>query len=148
MKRWLQRHARMSGLCGSIFINGCQSAARCESNRENCEDEAVHLLIGQITSKQPTPEPVGGPAAPQCLSPLGDSVDLDTDNSESIFTFQPDMVVLPPVEMETQAYIAGWILRKIFKTCRCDICCSQLQRPVDDIGRHHLCPTQTEDGGC
>ena len=46
--------------------------------------------------------------------------------------FEPDMVVLSSVKKEKQAYIAEWILLKIFKICCCDIC-SQPQRPVDDI---------------
>ena len=34
--------------------------------------------------------------------------------------------------MEKQAYIAGWCLRKVFKTCQCDVCHNSLRRNPSD----------------
>ena len=115
-------HEARSALA-SLAVNSLLS---CQPLGKNCEEEYDSSLF-QPDSQFSVTETCDTTTA---VAKLDNVCDLALDDDvRPVFNFDNTATV----ETEKQAYVGGYVLRKIFKSvCQCDICQQALQRSKDD----------------
>jgi hypothetical protein len=118
----------------SLAVNSLLGAA---SSLSNCEEDGAHMLLKHTSISEPGMH--FSCSATRSTSQAAVEVSsLETD-LDSIFdsVLYPMNLDLTPsyvmtTDTEKNAYVAGWCLRQVFKTCQCELCQKALRRDSTD----------------